>query len=145
MKLFTQRLEKRVFIASFSYISGVYVQGIMPYLPIIGYMIGSFLGSLLGGFIFEVRERLFMSICIHSGFTFFGIVEQDYELPQEVKDYLSIESMEIETLTPEDINPETNMPEQMNVETMKFEKMEIIGVKRGVIGIRKIGYIAVDK
>lgn len=142
--VFTQRLEKRAFIASFSYIGGVVAQGIMTSVPVIGYLIGSFIGSVLGGFVFEAKERVFMSICINSGFTFFGLVEQDYELPPEVKDYLGIESMNIEQMTPEEMQFDECIPEQMTIETMNFEKMDVKWAKRGVVGIRKIGYIAVD-
>ena len=142
VQVFTQRLEKRVFISSFSYACGVYGQVILP--PVIGYMVGSFIGSLLGRFVFEAKERVLMSLCIHSGFTFFGIVDQDYELPQEVKDYLGIESMDIETMTPEEMQPEINTPEQMYIESMTFENMDVKWAKRGVVGIRKIGYVAVN-
>ena len=98
----------------------------------------------LGGFVFEAKERAFMSICIHSGFTFFGFVEQDYELPSEVKDYLGIESMDIEQMTKEDMQYEECSPEQMVIEKMNFETMDVKWAKRGVVGIRKIGYIAVN-
>ena len=144
LSAYTQRLEKRAFIASFSYIGGVVVQGVMTCVPAIGYLIGSFIGSVLGGFVFEAKERVFMSICINSGFTFFGLVEQDYELPPEVKDYLGIESMNIEQMTPEEMQFDECIPEQMTIETMNFEKMDVKWAKRGVVGIRKIGYIAVD-
>ncbi len=144
VRIFTQRLEKRIFVASFGYMSGVYVQGIMPYAPVIGYLLGSFIGSVLGGFVFEARERAFMSICVHSGFTFFGFVEQDYELPPEVKDYFGFDSMNMEKMTIEEMQLDECRPEQMTIETMNFEKMDVKWVKRGVVGIRKIGYIAVD-
>ena len=71
-------------------------------------------------------------------------MEQDYELPQEVKDYLGIESMDIETMTPEEMQPEINTPEQMYIESMTFENMDVKWAKRGVVGIRKIGYVAVN-
>ena len=144
LSAYTQRLEKRAFIASFSYIGGVVVQGVMTCVPAIGYLIGSFIGSVLGGFVFEAKERVFMSICINSGFTFFGLVEQDYELPPEVKDYLGVESMNIEQMAPEEMQSDECSPEQMTIETMNFEKMDVKWAKRGVVGIRKIGYIAVD-
>ena len=85
-----------------------------------------------------------MSICVHSGFTFFGLVEQDYELPPEVKDYLGFDSMNIEQMTNEEMQFDECIPEQMTIETMNFETMNVKWAKRGVVGIRKIGYIAVD-
>lgn len=142
--VFAQRLEKRAFIASFSYIGGIVVQGVMTCVPAIGYLIGSVVGSILGGFVFEAKELAFMSICVHSGFTFFGLVEQDYELPQEVKDYLGFDSMNIEQMTVEEMQFDECIPEQMTIETMIFETMDVKWAKRGVVGIRKIGYITVD-
>ena len=142
--VFAPRLEKRAFIASFSYIGGVVVQGVMTCVPAIGYLIGSVIGSILGGFVFEAKELAFMSICVHSGFTFFGLVEQDYELPPEVKDYLGFDSMNIEQMTNEEMQFDECIPEQMTIETMNFETMNVKWAKRGVVGIRKIGYIAVD-
>lgn len=142
--VYAQRLEKRAFIASFSYIGGVVTQGIMTSVPVIGYLIGSIIGSVLGGFVFEAKERVFMSICINSGFTFFGLVEQDYELPPEVKDYLGFDSMNIEQMTNEEMQFDDCIPEQMTIETMNFETMDVKWAKRGVVGVRKIGYIAVD-
>ncbi len=142
--VYAQRLEKRAFIASFSYFGGVTMQGIMTFAPVIGYLIGSFIGSVLGGFVFEAKERVFMSICINTGFTFFGLVEQDYELPPEVKDYLGFDSMNIEQMTIEEMQFDDCIPEQMTIETMNFETMDVKWAKRGVVGIRKIGYIAVD-
>ena len=35
-------------------------------------------------------------------------------------------------------------PEQMVIEKMNFETMDVKWAKRGVVGIRKIGYIAVN-
>lgn len=142
--VFAQRLEKRAFIASFSYIGGIVVQGVMTCVPAIGYLIGSVIGSILGGFVFEAKELAFMSICVHSGFTFFGLVEQDYELPPEVKDYLGFDSMNIEQMTNEEMQFDECIPEQMTIETMNFETMGVKWAKRGVVGIRKIGYITVD-
>ena len=143
-RVFALRLEKRVFIASFSYMCGTVSQTALPFAPIVGYMIGSFMGSVLGGFAFEMKEKVFMSICVEQGFTCFGFVEQDYELPQCVKDYLGIDSMNIETMKIEEIEEDRMIPETMNPEKMHFETMDIKWAKRGVVGIRKVGYVVVE-
>lgn len=143
-RVFAQRLEKRVFIASFSYMCGTVSQTALPSAPLVGYMIGSFMGAVLGGFAFEMKEKVFMSICVEKGYTCFGLVEQDYELPQCVKDYLGIETMNIETMKFEDIEEEKMTPETMNPERMHFETMDIKWAKRGVLGIRKVGYVVVE-
>lgn len=139
--VFAQRLEKRVFIASFGYMCGTVSQTVLPFAPMVGYMIGSFMGTIMGGFAFEAKEKVFMSICVEHGFTCFGLVEQDYELPTSVKAYLGIESMNIDTMTSEEVEEEQMSYETMSMEKMTFEKMDIKWAKRGVIGIRKVGYV----
>lgn len=142
--VFAQRLEKRIFIASFSFMCGTLSQSVFSFAPMVGYMVGSFMGSVLGEFAFEAKERIFMSICVEHGYTCFGLVEQDYELPQCVKDYLGIESMNIESMTFDEMKEEHMVPETMIPEIIDFEKMDIKWVKRGVVGIRKVGYVVVE-
>lgn len=140
-RVFAQRLDRRAFITSFSYLGGVTLQGAMPCAPVIGYMLGCCLGSVLGGFVFEAKEKAFMSICVESGFTFFGLVEQDYELPAEVKEYLGMESMYFEKMDLEEMDYEEVIPETMQAEVMNFESMDVKWARRGVVGIRKVGYV----
>lgn len=133
------RLDKRAFITSFCYGGGYVGQTFLP--PVIGYLAGSVVGSILGYFVFEFKEKIFMSICACTGFTFFGIVEQDYELPRNIKEYLGIESMNIEKMEIEEMDVDEMNIEQMYIENLNIERMEAKFVGRGIIGIRKIGYV----
>lgn len=139
---FVQRLEKRIFISGCAIASGTVVQGLLPAAPVIGYLIGSFVGSILGGIIFEVREHFFLSLCIERGYTFFGLVEQDYSLPDEVVKRLGLETFNFESFDTESFQFETFQYESIELEDFEFESIDIVMLKRGLIGVRKIGYVS---
>ena len=139
---FVQRLEKRIFISGCAITTGTVVQGLLPAAPVVGYLIGSFVGTIVGGAIFEVKEQFFMSLCIERGYTFFGLVEQDYALPDEVVKRLGLETFEFESFPFETFPFETFPFESIELEKFEFESIDIVMLKRGLIGVRKIGYVS---
>lgn len=139
---FVYKVEKTVFIASASYICGIAVQGLMLEMPTIGYMLGSFVGSILGGLVFEAKERAFISICINKGWTFFGLVKQDYELPKEVMRKLGFNEMHYDEIHYEQMHYNELSYNSITYNELHYDKLDVIMVRRGVIGVRKIGYIS---
>lgn len=111
------------------------------YLSIIpgSYLLGSFIGSVIGSFIYQTTDKVIMSYCLVSGSTFFGLVNQDYQLPDEVLEYLGTEVVEPEKCEPEYCDPETI--ELITYEPELCEPDTIYILRRGVIGFRRIGYI----
>ena len=71
----------------------------------------------------------------------FGIVDQDYRLPEEIIAEIGIKTFGYETFVPESFNPETFEFESFNVDSIEPESIGIKYLRRGVIGINKIGYI----
>lgn len=146
-------LEKKAFIAlaaygigktlqiGATYIVGSLTQCAMPYAPVIGYIIGSMVGSLIGGIVYEVKETFFMSLCIERNITFFGLVKQDYTLPSRVKQQLGYDIFQFDGMDYEDFEYESMNYELIDYEPFEYEKLNLIILKRGVIGIRKVGYI----
>lgn len=110
-------------------------------IPVLGYMIGSFTGSLIGSFAYNCGYNAILSFCVESGFTFFGIVNQDYKLPEEVLKEIGIEVFEYEKFdyTKSEVarfEPEVFVAEQFRVSTIEFTFL-----RRGVIGVSQVGYI----
>lgn len=87
----TGELVRDMYISTCSLIGGGISQAFIE-VPVLGYMIGSFVGSIIGSFTYNVGHKAIVSFCVDSRFTMFCLVEQDYTLPKEV-----IEQMEIET------------------------------------------------
>ena len=138
----TEELIKNLIIAYASIGFGFLGRMAMPQLPTIGYLLGSFVGSLVGSFVYDIGYKATLSFCIDSGVTMFGLVDQDYKLPDDVVEQIGIDTFEYETLNIDSFKPETIGFDTFTPESIEEESFEITFLRRGVIGINKIGYIA---
>ena len=107
----------------------------------LGYMIGSFVGSIAGSVIYSSIYNPVLSFCVDSGFTLFGLVDQNYELPEEVLNEIGIEVFEYEKFEYEVFEYEKFEYEKFECEQFEYEKLHTIFLRRGVIGVNCIGYM----
>lgn len=136
----TDELIKDMFVSAFSLSLGGLSQAAIE-IPIVGYLIGSLVGSVIGSFVYNTSYSTAISFCIDSGFTMFGIVEQDYSLPEYIIQKIGVDILEYETFIPESFKPEVFNFDSFEIDTIEPEGIGIEFLRRGVIGIRKIGYI----
>ena len=136
---FVYNLEKNAYIAVGALGMGIALQSVIN-IPIVSYMLGSMIGSVLGGLIFEAKECLFMSICIDHGYTFFGLVEQDYELPVDVRKKLGYDTFQYDSFEYESFQYDSFEYGNIKYEPFDYEKLDIVILERGLVGIRRIGY-----
>lgn len=132
---------KELIISAASLGGGVVGQILLSQLPGLGYFIGSFIGSTLAGITLAIGERILISFCVDSGYTCFGLVEQDYTLPDQVLDEMGIDLIKI----PEIELQETEISEveinTIEINTNEPETLELTVIRRGIIGVKKIGYL----
>lgn len=109
--------------------------------PVAGLIIGTLVGCTVS-VLYNLGKKQLISFCVDSGFTCFGLVEQDYSLPEEVLHELGIDTIPI---------PKTEVP-RTQIETVsytidpdrvQFDRVEYTVLKRGIIGVNRIGYIPV--
>ena len=81
-----------------------------------------------------------ISLCVDTGFTCFGLVEQDYTLPEEVLHELGIETITIPRIEIPYTEIET-VSYTVEPEKVECEKVQFTMLKRGIIGVNKVGYI----
>ncbi len=109
--------------------------------PILGYVIGSLIGCSCA-IVYQVSKKQLISFCVDTGFTCFGLVEQDYQLPEEALKDLGIDLAEIEHATLETTPiDKTDVSDIGMIENVNIETVNIVMIRRGVIGVNKIGYI----
>jgi len=104
-------------------------------------MLGSFVGSVLGSFVYKTAYSCAISYCIDTGCTFFGLVEQNYTLPENVLKEMGVKVFEYEKFIPKHFEPLVFEPKRFNAPQFEPLKLQITVLRRGVIGISAIGYI----
>lgn len=124
---------------AFSCIGGYTLSALCNGFPF-AYMMGSFIGGIVGGFIYSATEKLFMSFCIDSGCTFFGLVEQNYTLPERVIQELGLEQYNFEKMDIERFDFDSFSASKFAYDSFEYEKFGIEILRRDLIGIYRIGY-----
>ena len=129
----TYNLSRNIFVTSCAIGFGAFAQTFLPAIPC-AYLLGNFVGSAIGSFAYIAWDSAFMSFCVSSGFTLFGIVKQDYKLPEHIIKEIGIEIFEYEQYFIDEYQYETYDIEQYEGDFISF-------IRRGVIGVHQIGYI----
>lgn len=134
-------LAKELLISSASLGGGVIGQALVPELPVLGYMLGSFLGSTIASVGIQVGEKTLISFCIQSGFTCFGLVEQDYQLPKSVLEQMGIKTLDIQRVNIRHAKINRCAIAHAQVNHLQISTIQITVVQRGLIAVNKIGYM----
>ncbi len=122
-------------------IGGAIGQAIGAELPVIGYAIGSLIGCTCA-VVYQIGKKQLISFCVDTGFTCFGLVEQDYELPEEVINDMGLDLAEIDYTPIEKTHIERiDVQDMSGIEQADFDTVDIKVIRRGVIGVNKIGYV----
>ena len=120
-------------------IGGAIAQAFFPQLPGIGFAIGSLLGCSLS-LIYNVAKNKLISFCVDTGFTCFGLVEQNYELPEDILQQLGVDLIPIsrtEVSRTQIARPQIST----TIDTTQYETIDIRVLRRGVIGVNKVGFV----
>ena len=110
-------------------------------IPVLGFMIGSFIGSAIGSFAYNCGYSAVMSFCVDTGFTMFGLVKQDYTLPEDVLEYIGVDVFQYEKFLPKHFQKQNFTPLNFNQKEFEANTLGIRILRRGVIGVSEIGYV----
>ena len=121
-------------------IGGAIGQALGFQLPVLGYLLGSLIGSSFC-VVYNIGKRKLISFCADTGFTCFGLVEQNYELPDEILHELGVETIPIPRTQVNRIDIPRTAVMSANVGKSGYETISITALRRGVIGVNKIGYV----
>lgn len=138
---FANRCIQDLFTTSCSLALGYALQTLLPQLPVVGYMIGSFVGGVVGSFTYQTAYSCVMSYCINSGCKFFGLVKQDYILPKEILEELGLAIFEYEEFEYDTFECEKFEYDTFQYEEFEYAPVNISFIRRGVIGVNTIGYL----
>ena len=120
-------------------IGGAIGQAIGFQLPILGYIIGSLVGCAFS-VAYNYGKKKLISFCVDTGFTCFGLVEQDYTLPPEILEEMGVDIIPIQRTEVSRTNVQT-IQLDTGIGRTNYETIDIKLVRRGVIGVNKVGYV----
>lgn len=141
------RISKEEFIADISRTTFVAICGVgtgMAFATFtwgntLAYMLGNFVGSLVGSFVYKELDDVVMALAVEKGWTFFGIVDQDYTLPDSVLKEIGLDLFEFDQFEPDVFKPEVFEFDEFIIDD--YQPGFITVLRRGVIGVHKVGYI----
>lgn len=133
-------LVKELIVSTSAFVTGSIVQAFIE-IPVLGFMIGSFIGSTIGSFAYNCGYRAVLSFCVETGFTMFGLVEQDYSLPEDILTSIGLEVFKYEKFSPDTFTKQDFSPNVFSQRVFTPNSLGVVILRRGVIGVSQIGYI----
>lgn len=134
-------LVKDMILTASSYAGGVIGQAAIE-VPVLGYMIGSLVGSLVGTIVVNVGQSVVLSFCAETGITMFGLVDQDYVLPDDIIKEIGVETFDYESFTPATFEADNFAFDTFEPEGFEPDSIEMKCLRRGVVGFARVGYIS---
>lgn len=131
-------LSRNIFVTSLALGMGSLTQIILPMIPG-AYLIGNIVGSIAGAFVYNAMDNAFMALCVESGWTMFGLVEQDYKLPEEVINELGFDLYEVDEFNVDEIDIDEFSFDEIDIDEYDGDFISVL--RRGVIGVHRVGYI----
>ena len=135
-----QELIRELIVSSSALVVGTVVQAFIE-IPVVGFMIGSFIGSAIGAFAYNCGYSAVMSFCVETGFTMFGLVKQDYTLPEDILENIGVDVFKYEKFIPAPFRSNGFMPTAFKQKQFEPNTLGITVLRRGVIGVAQIGYV----
>lgn len=131
---FAHRCLRDTFVLSTGFTAAVIGQCIIP-IPVFGALAGNLVGSTLGAVAFEAANNVTLGLCAESGWTFFGLVNQDYVVPEHILRMYGESLFNIGTFC---IQTFSNV--SFGVGDFKTNYLSFQPLRRGVISCDTIGY-----
>lgn len=114
---------------------------VFQFIPVIGTLVGSMVGSIIANTVFNQVNNMMLGIAIENGCTFFGLVDYNYELPSEILEKIGYDVFDYFEIEYDTFDYDLFVYDTLNYHEINYDEMEMVFVKRGVIGVNKIGYI----
>lgn len=138
----TDELLRDLLVSSSALALGTAGLLILPQLPVVGYLVGSFVGSVVGSFVYNAGYKAALSFCIETGVTLFGLVKQDYKLPDDIIEELGLETFSFDTFSSDTFEADSFAFDTFAAESIQPDTLGITMLRRGVIGVSTIGYVS---
>ena len=122
-------------------IGGAIGQAIGFELPVVGYILGSLIGCAFSA-VYNIGKNKLISFCVDTGFTCFGLVDQNYQIPEDVLRDMGIDITPVLRTDVERVDvSRTEIPRIALGQRAQLETIDMHVLRRGIIGVNKVGYV----
>ena len=115
--------------------SGATIGQILIPIPVLGALAGNVVGSTLGAVAFEGANHVIMGVCVETGWTFFGLVAQDYVVSEDI-----LRSCGYDLFTKQSFQTQSFSVSSFSVRSFCSNSLSFQPVRRGVIKCSTVGY-----
>lgn len=123
-------------IALLSGWGGATIGQILIPIPIVGALIGNLVGATLGGAGVTYANSKVLAICVESGWTFWGLVDQSYVVPEEV-----LRRAGFDLFASLHFQVDEFVVDRFDVRQFQTEEAGFAFLRRGVIAFNTVGYV----
>lgn len=109
----------------------------MSFIPVVGFLIGGIVGTIVA----EQGEKFLIGLAIENGYTYFGLVDQNYTLSKAQLKDMGISPLELTEPKFDQLKTDKLNLSQLQTDKLNFGATEIKYLRRGLIGVNKIGYV----
>lgn len=113
----------------------------LPIMNALSFVIGSMVGSVIASITISAGERILLSFCEDTGFTLFGVVKQDYTLPENFFKEMGVNRIQLNRIKLNKVQPSTVSLHVASPSYIRPNLIDIQVLKRGVISFNTVGYI----
>ena len=130
-----------IFVTGGSVIGGKIMETII-YIPVASYMIGSFIGASIAAGLYSTAKETYMSYVVENGITMFGLVEQNYVIPEEALCDIGVDVYRTKEFRYKEFKHKEYHIKSFKHKESDYKKgIDIQILKRGLIGVKTVGYI----
>lgn len=112
-------------------------QVIIP-IPVLGALLGNLVGTTLGGVGATYANATVLGICVESGWTFWGLVDQSYVVPEDV-----LRSAGFDLFAPRHFKLDEFAVHRFEERKFQTEQVGFTILRRGVIAFNTVGYLSI--
>lgn len=110
-------------------------QALIP-VPVLGSLLGSIVGALVAKLIVEQTDRAIVGMAVATGWTFFGLVDQNYKIPAALLTAAGWQSVDLRLFEPSALDIQRLEPV-----TLEPLRIDTTVLRRGVVAFRRVGYV----
>ena len=135
------KITRDIIVSASSMAGGTISTAVLPVANALCFVIGSIIGSVTAAVAMSLSDRILVSLCVSTGFTLFGLVRQDYQMPDEILKGMGLNVIELERINPHVSTFSISKPNTVSFSVSKPNYVDIKILKRGIIAFHTVGYV----